>query len=169
MDMHGSAAWTVVRPTTEHARVVASWSRSAEEASHGCSRAEHPFPASAITAWWEGSDVQPWVLLDSEGTPVAYGEVWDDDEEDENELARLIVAPAHRRSGVGRRLVDELVAIARTNGRSACFVRVAPDNVGALALYRAAGFCDVGDAQAAEWNQGQPVDYRWLEHPAFPA
>jgi len=83
------------------------------------------------------------------------------------ELARLIVDPARRRTGVGRRLVTELVELARTSGRAACFIRVAPGNDGALALYRAAGFEDVGDATAADWNQGQPTAYRWLEHPAF--
>lgn len=161
--------WTLTRAEGQHAMMVAGWARSAEEAGYWCSRAEHPFPASAITAWWEGSDVQPWLLLDDNANPVAYGEIWVDAEEDETELARLIVDPARRRVGIGRRLVDELLAIATSSGRSACIIRVAPGNDGALALYRAAGFRDVDDATAADWNQGQPAEYRWLEHPAVPA
>jgi [ribosomal protein S18]-alanine N-acetyltransferase len=169
MSSRDSSDWTVARPTDAHAALVAGWPSSAEEAGRWCSRAEHPFPPEAVTAWWEDADVSPWLLLDPYGVPVAYGEVWDDADEDETELARLIVDPARRRQGVGRRLVDELVAIARTAGRSSCFIRVAPHNDAALALYRAAGFRDVDDATAADWNQGQPTEYCWLEHPGFPA
>jgi ribosomal protein S18 acetylase RimI-like enzyme len=134
-----------------------------------CSRPEHPFPADAVTAWWERADVSPWLLCDPAGVPVAYGEIWDDEDEDEAELARLIVAPTRRRTGVGRRLVAELVGHARAGGRGGCFIRVAPGNTGALALYRAAGFRDIDDATAADWNRGQPTSYSWLEHPDFPA
>jgi ribosomal protein S18 acetylase RimI-like enzyme len=148
---------------------VAGWSRSADEAGVWCSRAEHPFPPAAVAAWWEEDDVRPWVLLDPDGTPSAYGEIWDDAEEDEQELARLIVDPARRRAGVGRRLVEGLVAIARTSGRAACMIRVAPGNEGALAVYRAAGFRDVDAGSASEWNRGQPTQYHWLEHPTFRA
>ena len=169
MNSRHSIGWTVARPTGAHAALVASWPATADEADIWCSRAEHPFPPDAVAAWWAEADVSPWLLLDPNGVPVAYGEVWDDAEEDEAELARLIVDPARRRQGVGRRLVEELVEIARTTGRSACFIRVAPHNHGALALYRAAGFRDVDDATAADWNRVQPVEYRWLEHPAFPS
>jgi ribosomal protein S18 acetylase RimI-like enzyme len=163
-----SADRSRIRPEADHATIVAGWVRSTEEGGFWCSRAEHPFPAAAITDWWQDGATQPWLLLDH-GAPVAYGEIWVDDEEDEVELARLIVDPARRRAGVGSRLVAELVALAKASGRSACFIRVAPGNDGALALYRAAGFQDVDDATAAEWNQGQPTAYRWLEHPDFPA
>ncbi len=165
---HLHSDWTLVRPTTQQATTVAGWSRTAHEADFWCSRAEHPFPAEAIVAWWEDTDVTSWLLLDSHGTPSAYGEVWDDAEEDEAELARLLVDPARRRQGLGRALVARLLAVARNGGRSACLIRVAPGNDGALALYRSAGFNDVDDATAAEWNQSQPAQYRWLKHPSFP-
>lgn len=163
----GRADWQLLTPTATHAELVAGWSRSAEEADRWASRAEHPFPASALITWWEDTDVQPWLLVDPDGVPVAYGEVWDDEDEAEVELARLIVDPDRRRRGVGRRLVDELVALARNTGRAACFLRVAPGNLAALALYRSAGFRDVAAALAAEWNQHQPVAYVWLEFPHF--
>ena len=158
---------TLVRPTSQHADTSAGWSRSAQEATSWCSRTEHPLPAHAVTAWWQDPDVTPWLLLDPTGTPTAYGEIWDDQAEDESELARLIVDPTRRRTGRGRQPVQRLVAAAQDQGRSACYIRVTPGNHGALPLYRSTGFRDVDDATAAAWNQGQPAAYHWLEHPAF--
>lgn len=154
-----------VSPQPSHAATVAGWSRSAEEAAAWVSLPEHPFPAAVVAGWWEEPDVHARVLLDPDGAPVAYGEVWDDEEEDEVELARLIVDPGRRREGVGRRLVRELLAVAAGTGRASCFLRVAPGNAPALALYRATGFRPVDPALAAGWNRAQPVDYAWLQHP----
>ena len=61
-------------------------------------------------------------------------------------------------------LVDELLDVARCQGRTECFLRAAPDNSAALALYRAAGFGDVDPARTSAWNQQQPADYVWLQH-----
>lgn len=156
------AIWTLVRPAAGHAAVIARWSLSVEEAGMWCSRAEHPFPAEALLEWWKDTDVHPQVLLDPWGTPVAYGELWDDPSEDEYELARLIVDTARRRSGVGTRLVGALVDTARRGPRSKCVIRVVPANDGAVALYRHCGFRDVDEATTRAWNEGQPRPYVWL-------
>jgi ribosomal protein S18 acetylase RimI-like enzyme len=156
----------LVRPTAEHAAAVAGWSGSAAEAGHWCSHPEHPFPPARVLRWWDADDVQP-LLLVADG-PLAYGELWHDDEEDEVELARLIVAPERRRTGLGRLLVSALVREARSSGRSACCLRVVPENTAALALYRSAGFSDVDPERTAAWNAGQPVAYAWLERLDFP-
>ena len=92
---------------------------------------------------------------------MAYGEVWSDEEEDEAELARLIVAPAARGRGVGRALTAALVANA---GYENIFLRVRPDNSVALATYRGAGFEDVAPELQAEWNAPQPRPYAWLRY-----
>jgi ribosomal protein S18 acetylase RimI-like enzyme len=134
--------WHLIVPHIEHAQTVAGWFRSATEATTWASRPEHPFPTDAVTSWWQGADVQPLLLVDPAGVPAAYGELCDDEEEDEVELARLIVDPDRRRQGVGRRLVDQLLARARRSRRAACFIRVVPDNHAALTLYRSAGFRD---------------------------
>lgn len=158
----------LMTPTAEHAPRIATWSRSAEEAQRWCSRAEHPFPPQRILEWWSADDVQPWVLAGNDReTPIAYGELWLDEAEDEVELARVIVDPDRRGSGVGRRLVHELVHAARSTGSSACVLRVAPDNSAALRLYRAAGFEDVDAERSEAWNAGQPVRYVWMERPDF--
>jgi ribosomal protein S18 acetylase RimI-like enzyme len=163
---HEQSDWSVVRPEAQHADTIAGWSASEHEAAAWASRPEHPFPPAVVASWWERPDVQPWLLLGPDGVPAAYGELWDDEEEDEVELAHLIVDPARRRQGVGGRLVRELLAQARALGRSTCALRVVPDNAAALAVYRSQGFRDVAADVAAEWNRGQPVDYVWLVHPA---
>jgi len=162
-----ASTWRMVPPEAHHAATVAHWARSSDEAAAWVTRAEHPFPPAVVAAWWNDRDVHPWLLTDPDGVPVAYGEIWDDEDEDEVELARLIVDPDRRREGAGRRLIAGLVTLARQGTRAACFVRVSPDNTGALALYRSTGFVDVDPALTAAWNRDQPRAYVWLQYLGF--
>lgn len=143
------------------AKTVAGWVRSSAEASNWCGKAEFPFPPATVANWSGQDDVTAYLLVDDKQRAVAYGEVWSDDEEDEAELARLIVDPDRRGKGIGRALVTELVVAA---GFEDIFMRVVPHNEAALACYRAAGFDDVDAALAAQWNEPQPVDYVWLRY-----
>ena len=164
----GQVTTRLVAPQDEDAAVVAGWSRSAEEARRWCSVSEHPFPPERVRDWWAEPDVQPWVLAEEPGgSPVGYGELWLDEEEDEVELARLIVDPARRRSGLGRALVASLVEAAAATGLAGCLLRVVPDNAPAIRLYRAAGFAEVDPDRTAEWNQDQPTEYVWFEWPGY--
>ena len=63
---------------------------------------------------------------------------------DEAEIISIGVGPAARRSGVGAALLADSMNRARAAGAAALFVDVAADNAGALALYRRAGFVQVG-------------------------
>jgi [ribosomal protein S18]-alanine N-acetyltransferase len=154
----------LVPPRDADALVVAGWSRSAEEARRWCSVVEHPFPGERVRGWWAEAGVRPWLLVEGpDARPVGYGELWLDEEEDEVELARLIIDPAQRRRGFGRALVGHLVASAAATGLSGCLLRVAPDNDAAIGLYQAAGFFEVGADRTADWNAGQPAEYRWFE------
>ena len=157
----------LIAPAAGHAPRIASWSGSVEEARRWCSVAEHPFPPAQVRRWWEVDDVQPWVLVDAAHTPLGYGELWPDEDEDEVELARVIVDPARRRAGVGRLLVGRLVEAARDTGTSGCILRVTPDNAAALRLYRSAGFVAVDAERTTAWNQEQPRNYLWMERPDF--
>ena len=141
----------------EHAATVAGWPRDADESARWCGRRD--VTPETVTAWSGPADVLAYVAVDS-GRPVGYGEIWMSD--DEIELARLIVAPGRRRTGVGRRLVGALIDIARTSGVEVICLRVHADNAAAIGVYRAAGFTEVDSATAAEWNVGQPVVYRWF-------
>jgi len=155
----------LLRPEPSDAPIVATWSLSSDEAKRWWgSDGRLPEPAD-ITAWWQSDDVVPWLLVDHDDRPVAYGELWLDADEDEVELAHLIVDPDRRRQGLGRLLVAGLVDAARGTGLASCFLRVRPDNAAAMGLYRSTGFVDFDEKRTAEWNLEQPVEYAWLEWP----
>ncbi|MFG1654903.1 GNAT family N-acetyltransferase [Micromonospora chersina] len=143
-----------------HSAAVAGWVLSAEECRRWCNREE--VSAEAVVGWAAESDVTAYVAVES-GRPVAYGELWIDDEEHEVELARLIVAPANRGRGVGRELVARLTDEALRR-YPAGFMRVHPDNEPALRCYAAAGYVRVPREQAEDWNSGQTVPYVWLRN-----
>jgi ribosomal-protein-alanine N-acetyltransferase len=63
---------------------------------------------------------------------------------DEAEVLTLAVDPPHRRSGVGRALVEAVALGAAAAGARSLFLEVASDNDAALGLYRAAGFSPAG-------------------------
>lgn len=63
---------------------------------------------------------------------------------DEAEILNLGVAPAHRRQGVGRALVETMLARLRQRGIEAVFLEVRESNAIAQQLYTALGFTRVG-------------------------
>jgi ribosomal-protein-alanine N-acetyltransferase len=60
--------------------------------------------------------------------------------EERAHLALLAVRPSHQRRGLGRRMLDWLVASAHTAGVATLHVELRASNAAAFALYRAAGF-----------------------------
>jgi [ribosomal protein S18]-alanine N-acetyltransferase len=153
-----------LRPFDEaHASEVLAWARTPEEAEQWASVPFLRLRPSLFREWHTDPDVTPYVALLA-GEPSAYGEVWDDHEENEAELGRIIVAPRRRGFGVGRRFVSLLVAEAVTRGFSAIWVRVRPGNAAAEACYRAAGFVRTTPAQEDTFNLDQPRVYAWMRH-----
>lgn len=63
----------------------------------------------------------------------------------EAEVLTLAVAPAVRRGGIGRRLLEHAIAHARVEAAEAMFLEVSVVNEAALRLYRAVGFAAVGE------------------------
>lgn len=156
-----AAAAVRLRPfPAESADVVSGWARTPGEVVMWCGHPAAPVPAAQINAWASEDWVQPFGLYRDERL-VAYGELWTDDDEAGTELARLIVDPAERGQGLGRRLASGLAVLARSR-YPLVFLRVHPDNVAALRCYAAAGFEPVEPQRAARWNVGQPVSYVWL-------
>ncbi|MFF0343394.1 GNAT family N-acetyltransferase [Kribbella sp. NPDC004875] len=143
---------------------VASWALNEREVALLSGRVEYPFPADLRTSWRTiEEDIHSYLLFDGE-RPVGYGEVWLDDEEDEVELARIIVDPKVRGRGFGGELVRALLGPALDAGYSEVFVRVRPENAPAIRAYHGSGFVDVPAALMEEWNDGQPVPYRWMRY-----
>lgn len=62
----------------------------------------------------------------------------------EAELLTLVVEPGSRRSGIGRALLADFEAEAAASGAAEGVLEVAEDNAPALALYRQAGWREVG-------------------------
>ncbi|MEO8136133.1 MAG: ribosomal protein S18-alanine N-acetyltransferase [Betaproteobacteria bacterium] len=60
------------------------------------------------------------------------------------ELLSMAVTPALRRQGVGRRLLDELIARALAFRAESIWLEVRVSNLAAIALYSTAGFVEVG-------------------------
>jgi ribosomal protein S18 acetylase RimI-like enzyme len=100
--------------------------------------------------------------------PLAYGEIWEDPDEDEAELARLIVDPAQRGRGIGHALATALLAEARRLGGVDVCLRVVPDNEPALRAYAAAGFARATADEDEAFNPGQPAAYVWMRAPDEP-
>ncbi len=63
---------------------------------------------------------------------------------DEAEILTLAVLPPWRRSGIGRALLTDALAASAQDGARAMFLEVAVGNERALALYRSAGFAEIG-------------------------
>ncbi|MEP6702987.1 MAG: ribosomal protein S18-alanine N-acetyltransferase [Betaproteobacteria bacterium] len=66
----------------------------------------------------------------------------------EAELLTMAVLPAMRRCGLGRLLLDELILRVLNYGADAIWLEVRVSNAPAIALYRSAGFVDIG------WRKG---------------
>jgi ribosomal protein S18 acetylase RimI-like enzyme len=145
--------------------LVAGWASSAQEVALLTGREEFPFPAELLTTWVKNADdIKSYLYFDGE-TPVGYGELWLDDEEDEVELARIIVAPDLRGKGIGTDFVRALLQPALAAGYSDVFLRVRPDNEPAIRTYLRVGFQPVDEALAAEWNAPQPINYTRMQYP----
>ena len=82
------------------------------------------------------------ICHDSNGT--ACGMLLDQCLGPEGEILTLGVAPAWRRRGVARALLQDLIARARAGGAQRLLLEVAADNTAALALYSSFGFARQG-------------------------
>jgi ribosomal-protein-alanine N-acetyltransferase len=61
----------------------------------------------------------------------------------EAHILNLSVDPAEQKQGIGRKLLEHLITIARGRAETV-FLEVRPSNVGAIALYQNLGFNEIG-------------------------
>lgn len=82
------------------------------------------------------------VATDDSGKPIAYilGRLI----APEGEIYRIAVSHAHRRRGVGYRLLSFAMKTERGRGLESVFLEVRSCNTAAISLYRAYGFTDIG-------------------------
>jgi RimJ/RimL family protein N-acetyltransferase len=160
----------ILRPfESRQAPTVVAWPQSVEEARWWAGpQTSWPLHPSVMERWHTDPEIHPYVLSD-QGALIAYGELWLDAEEQEVELARLIVAPERRGQGVGRRLVRLLLQNAGHTDYPYAFLRVFPENRAGIACYLRSGFAEVSQADQQLFNQGQPLDYLWMYYALQPA
>jgi [ribosomal protein S18]-alanine N-acetyltransferase len=77
---------------------------------------------------------------------------------DEAEILTLAVAPAQRRRGIARRLLDRALELAATDGARTMFLEVSSANDAAVALYRSAGFEITGHRRGYYQSFDPPQD-----------
>ncbi len=77
---------------------------------------------------------------------------------EEAEILTLAVAPQARRRGVGLALVNAAAGLARQGGASSLVLEVGEDNPGAIALYGASGFVQVGLRRNYYDRGGRQID-----------
>lgn len=150
------------RYSPEDAAIIVAWPQSVDEASWWAGpQTRWPIAPEVFQRWHVDPDVQPYILS-SETALLGYGELRVDADEQEVELARLIVAPQHRGQGIGGALVRLLLEAARPTGYPRAFLRVFPDNRTAIACYLRAGFTPLSPAEQQTFNHGQPMVYHWM-------
>ena len=98
------------------------------------------------------------LVADDDGTVAGYALVFGPDTDydstnyrwfverfaDFGYLDRIVVAPTHRRRGIGNQLYDAAEDGARTRGQLVCEVYVEPPNEASLAFHAARGYTEVG-------------------------
>lgn len=77
-------------------------------------------------------------------------------------LARIAVHPDASGRGLGQLLLREVVAESRRIGAARCVLDVATDNDRAIALYRGAGFAEVGRADVEDAAAGRTLGHLHL-------
>ncbi|MEO1273516.1 MAG: GNAT family N-acetyltransferase [Myxococcota bacterium] len=143
--------------------MVVSWLRSADEVYAWAGLRSYPPRPDLFVQWHRDPEVHPFLLVRAGSEePMAYGEIWEDRDENEAELARLVVDPACRGQGVGQRLVLGLVGEAQGLGFQDIWLRVLSSHHVAQACYRASGFVRATPIQEAQFNQMQPTVYAWI-------
>lgn len=155
-----TSTWRLVEFDPAWARLVAGWAATADEALAWCSSAVFPVPPATVAGWAGEADVEPHAMFLGDEL-VGYGEMWIDDDERETELARIIVSPTRRGSGLGRELTRRLADRA-VHRYPDVVLRVRPGNEPAVRCYRRAGFARMSSDEERTFNVGQPVEYVWM-------
>lgn len=106
---------------------------------------EKSFPtfwSEAMYACELGRDLCVFLVAEEKGRPRGFALAWL--VMDECHLLKLAVDPAQRRRGMGRALMEELLARARAGGANICWLEVRGNNVAGRRFYLDLGFREIG-------------------------
>ena len=108
---------------------------------------------------WNGERGIGFLAIDDGIGCGIVGSMLDDDDATRATLVSMWTAPTHRRRGIARRLVGEVVAWARTHRVAAIHLMVTSNNGAAVSCYEQLGFSCTGrtepypnDASLVEWE-----------------
>jgi ribosomal protein S18 acetylase RimI-like enzyme len=120
-------------------------------------------------AWWiewcatsADSETQAMVLAWDDATPLGMAGAYRDDGGRWNVIS-MWVDPAARGRGIGRALLDSVVAFAREHGAEEVALGVTDGNDAARTLYETYGFTDNGDFEPLASNPTLNVRYLTLK------
>jgi len=111
-----------------------------------------PYPY--LDAYWEEPERLP-LFVESDGEVIGLCLIRRRD--DGWSIAEFSVIPSRRRAGVGAAAVDELVALARSEGAAYLEAKVHPDNHRALPFWLAVGFSEVEPTETAVTVTRRPL------------
>lgn len=131
----------------------------------------HAIEQAAFSDPWSARDFRECVASDvvflvAAAPDGVAGYVIAQDAADEGEILNLAVAPARHRSGIGRALVERVLATLARRGAHRVFLEVRESNAAARALYAALGFQEV--ARRSRYYR-RPVEDAIVLRAAIPA
>ncbi len=101
-----------------------------------------PWQADTFASLLDREGVELVVLAEPDGTVVGYAVLWCI--LDQGELANIAIVPAGRSEGLGGRLLEHVMKLARGRGVDRVYLEVRASNRAAAALYARSGFVEVG-------------------------
>lgn len=114
-----------------------------------------PWRESTFRRLLDNERTRAWTAVDEDGDVAGYAVMWFT--ENGAQLGNLAVAEAHRRRGLGRRLVLTALAAARSSDSGGYLVlEVRESNEAAIRLYRGLGFRLLG--RRSEYYRSPPED-----------
>lgn len=100
-----------------------------------------PWSLESITKELE-NEMAYYVVAEEAGQVLGYAGLWD--VVGEGQITNIAVRPSGRRKGIGKKLVEGLMAYGKEKGLEVLILEVRESNEAAIRLYSQAGFKDIG-------------------------
>jgi ribosomal protein S18 acetylase RimI-like enzyme len=113
---------------------------------------------------WNGERAAGFIAMDGATACGMVCSFLDEEDATQAHLIAMWAAPTHRRQGLGRRLVTEVLAWARSRGASTMLLMVTSNNETAIRFYERLGFTRTGqtepypnDPSLIEYQMSRPI------------